>query len=196
MATRRTNAERSEETRAILMAAGRALFTEQGYGDTTTEAIVERAKVTRGALYYHFTDKADLFCAVYAEIESEMVHAIVQDMAEAEGDEWQRVLRAIDTFLDLCTAPDIQRVIYVDGPAVFNSTVPNPTGLALIQQSLELLVQQGYIAAQPLGSLTRLWLGALVQGACYIAHAADPPAAKADVKHSIARLLNGLRIAP
>ena len=196
MATRRTNAERSEETRAALMAAARELFTERGYADTPTEAIVERAGVTRGALYYHFKDKADLFYAIYAEIEGVMMQAIVRSMTEAEGDEWQRILTAIDTFLDLCTAPDIQRVIYVDGPAVLNSAIPNPTGLTLIHQSLELLKKLGYIAEQPLGSLARLWFGALVEGAFYIVQAADRPTAKAEVKHSIERLLNGLRVTP
>ena len=125
-----------------------------------------------------------------------MMQAIVRSMTEAEGDEWQRILTAIDTFLDLCTAPDIQRVIYVDGPAILNSAMPNPTGLTLIHQSLELLKEQGYIAAQPLGSLARLWFGALVEGAFYIVQATDRPTAKAEVKHSIKRLLNGLRITP
>lgn len=140
MTTRRTNADRAEETRTSLMAAGRALFTERRYGDTSTEAIVERAKVIRCALYYHFKDKAALFAAVYDEIESEMVQAILQDMAEAEGDAWQWVVRAVDIFLDLSTAPGVQRVLYVDGPGVFNSPVPNPTGLALIEQSFARLV--------------------------------------------------------
>ena len=196
MRARRTNAEQSEATRAALVAAARALFTERGYVATPTEAIVERARVTRGALYYHFTDKADLFSAVHAKIEGVMMQAVMRSMAEAEGDEWQRILSAIDTFLDLCTAPDIQRVIYVDGPAVLNSTLPNPTGLILIQQSLELLQERGSIAVQPLGALARLWYGALVEGAFYIVQAADRPTAKAEVKHSIERLLNGLRIAP
>ena len=196
MGTRRTNAERSEETRTALLAAARALFTERGYGATPTEAIVERARVTRGALYYHFKDKADLFYAVYTEIEGLMMQAVARSMAETEGDEWQRILTAIDTFLDLCTAPDIQRVIYVDGPAVLNSALPNPTGLTLIHQSLERLQERGYIAAQPLGALARLWFGALVEGAFYIVQAADRPTAKAEVQHSIERLLTGLRIAP
>ena len=42
------------------------------------------------------------------------------------------VLRAIDTFLDLSTTPALQRVLYVDGPAVLNSAVPNPAGLSLM----------------------------------------------------------------
>ena len=159
-------------------------------------AIVARAGMTRGALHYHFQDKAGLFYAVYTEMEGELLQGIVQSMAAAEGDEWQRILRAIDTFLDLSTAPAFQRVLYVDGPAVLNSAVPNPAGLSLIRQSLELLMTRGYIAAQPLESLARLWFGALVEGALYLVHAEDQPTAKADLTQSIVRLLTGLRIPP
>ena len=191
-----SNADRSERTRGVLLEAARALFTEQGYIGTSIEIIVERAKVTRGALYYHFDDKAALFYAVYTEVEGEMMDAIVESMAETEGDDWQRILRAIDTFLDLCTAPTLQRVLYTDGPAVLDSTIPNPTGLTLIHQSLERLMKQGYIAEQPLESLARLWFGALVEGALYIVQAADQQTAKADIKQNIVRLLTGLRSSP
>ena len=104
------------------------------------------------------------------------------------------VLRAIDTFLDLCTAPAPQRVLYVDGPAVLTSAVPNPAGLSLMRQSLERLMTQGYIAAQPLEALARLWLGALVAGAFYLVHAEDPLTAQADLTQSIVRVLTGLRL--
>ena len=191
-----SNADRSERTRGVLLEAARALFTEQGYIGTSIEIIVERAKVTRGALYYHFDDKAALFYAVYTEVEGEMMDAIVESMAETEGDDWQRILRAIDTFLDLCTAPTLQRVLYTDGPAVLDNTIPNPTGLSLIHQSLERLMKQGYIAEQPLESLARLWFGALVEGALYIVQAADQQTAKADIKQNIVRLLTGLRSSP
>ena len=192
--TRVSNAEQSDQTQRALLAAARALFAERGYGATSAEAIVARAGVTRGALHYHFENKAGLFSAVYTELEGELLQGIVQSMAAAEGDEWQRILRAIDTFLDLSTAPAFQRVLYVDGPAVLNSAVPNPAGLSLIRQSLELLMTQGYIAAQPLEALARLWFGALVEGALYLVQADDQPTAKADLTQSITRLLTGLRI--
>ena len=192
--TRVSNAEQSEQTQRALLAAARALFAERGYAATSAEAIVARAGVTRGALHYHFENKAGLFYAVYTELEGELMQGIVQSMAAAEGDEWQRILRAIDTFLDLSTAPAFQRVLYVDGPAVLNSAVPNPAGLSLIRQSLERLMTRGYIAAQPLEALARLWFGALVEGALYLVQAEDQPTAKADLTQSIARLLTGLRI--
>ena len=191
-----SNADQSDQTQRALRAAARALFTERGYAATSAAAIVARAGMTRGALHYHFQNKAGLFSAVYTEMEGELMQGIVQSMAAAEGDEWQRILRAIDTFLDLSTAPAFQRVLYVDGPAVLNSAVPNPTGLSLIRQSLELLMTRGYIAAQPLEALARLWFGALVEGALYLVQAGDQPTAKADLTQSIARLLNGLRITP
>ena len=189
-----SNAEQSDQTQRALLAAARALFTERGYAATPTAAIVARAGMTRGALHYHFQNKAGLFSAVYTEMEGELMQGVVQSMAAAEGDEWQRMLRAIDTFLDLSTAPAFQRVLYVDGPAVLNSAVPNPAGLSLIRQSLELLMTRGYIAAQPLEALARLWFGALVAGALYLVQAEDPPTAKADLTQSITRLLTGLRI--
>ena len=194
--TRVSNAERSEQTQRALRAAARALFTERGYAATPTEAIVARAGVTRGALHYHFKNKAGLFSAVYTELEGELMQGILQSMAAGAGDEWQRILLAIDTFLDLSTAPALQRVLYVDGPVVLNSAVPNPTGLSLIRQSLERLMTRGYIAEQPLESLARLWFGALVEGALYLVQADDQPTAKADLTQSITRLLTGLRIAP
>ena len=191
-----SNAAQSDQTQRALRAAARALFAERGYAATSAAAIVARAGVTRGALHYHFQNKAGLFYAVYSEMEGELLQGILQSLAAAEGDEWQRILRAIDTFLDLSTAPAFQRVLYVDGPAVLNSAVPNPMGLSLIRQSLARLMTRGYIAEQPLEALARLWFGALVEGAFYLVQAEDQATAKADLTQSIARLLTGLRMPP
>ena len=65
MAAGISKAEQSEQTRRALLDAALELFAEHGYANTSTEEVVRRAAVTRGALYYHFRDKAALFTAVY-----------------------------------------------------------------------------------------------------------------------------------
>ena len=61
--TRLSNAQRSRQTRRTLLDVGWALFADMGYARTTTEELVRRTGVTRGALYYHFRDKNGLFKA-------------------------------------------------------------------------------------------------------------------------------------
>src|ERR1700749_2315391 len=73
---RRTQAERTEATRAALIAAARPLFAARGYADIGTEEIVRAAGVTRGALYHHFADKTELFAAVFETVEPEIAQRI------------------------------------------------------------------------------------------------------------------------
>lgn len=47
------------------------LFTEQGYAATSLDAIVAGARVTKGALYHHFTGKHAIYEAVLERIESD-----------------------------------------------------------------------------------------------------------------------------
>src|SRR5919109_2340615 len=75
---RRTQAERSATTQGALIQAARELFARDGYAATGREAIVERAGVTRGALYHHFTDKEGLFRAVVEELEADVMAQIAE----------------------------------------------------------------------------------------------------------------------
>jgi AcrR family transcriptional regulator len=57
---RRTQAERRDATRTALLDASIDCLVEEGYANTTTRRIAERAGVTPGALQHHFASKAEL----------------------------------------------------------------------------------------------------------------------------------------
>lgn len=64
---RRTK-EEAEQTRCDLLAAAERLFLEQGVAHTSLEQIARAAGVTRGALYWHFENKAKLFHAMLEQV--------------------------------------------------------------------------------------------------------------------------------
>lgn len=57
---RRTK-EDAEKTRCAILAAAEQLFLAQGVGHTSLEQVARQAGVTRGAVYWHFQNKAHLF---------------------------------------------------------------------------------------------------------------------------------------
>ena len=118
MEARSRRAEQSEATRAALLKVARKLFAERGYAAVGTEEIVQRAKVTRGALYHHFRDKKDLFRAVHEQLEAEMVERIAGQLAEGNpGDQLELLRMGASTFLDHTTGP-LARITLVDAPSV------------------------------------------------------------------------------
>jgi AcrR family transcriptional regulator len=62
----RTRQQRAVATRAAIIEAAAGEFDERGYTGASMDAVAERAGLTKGALYFHFTSKADLAGAVIA----------------------------------------------------------------------------------------------------------------------------------
>lgn len=59
--------ERAIRTRRVILEAAGAVFDEHGYTATTIAMVLERAAVTKGALYFHFPSKESLAQAVLDE---------------------------------------------------------------------------------------------------------------------------------
>lgn len=59
--------ERAIRTRRAILEAAGAVFDENGYTSTTIAMVLERADVTKGALYFHFPSKESLAQAVLNE---------------------------------------------------------------------------------------------------------------------------------
>jgi AcrR family transcriptional regulator len=193
----RTNAERAEETRAALIAAARELFAERGYAGVATEEIVQRAGLTRGALYHHFKDKRALFRAVVEQLEEESVERIAASAME-QSDPWQMQITALNAYLDGCLDPAVQTIVLVDAPSVLGPEewrgIEAKYGLALVRMGLEAIMQANLIEEQPVEPLAHLMLGALAEAGLMIARSDDPQKARQDVGESVERLLEGLRV--
>ena len=72
---RRTKAE-AESTRAAILDAAEVLFYQHGVSRTTLEKIATAANVTRGAIYWHFQNKADLFNAMLERVRLPFQHML------------------------------------------------------------------------------------------------------------------------
>jgi AcrR family transcriptional regulator len=66
--TRRTQEERSAETRTRLLDATVESLVEAGYAHTTTTAVCARAGLSRGAQLHHFPTKSELVIAAVAHL--------------------------------------------------------------------------------------------------------------------------------
>lgn len=64
---RRTKAD-AEATRNKILSAAERMFYEKGVSNTTLEEVASEAGVTRGAIYWHFANKTDLFLALYESV--------------------------------------------------------------------------------------------------------------------------------
>lgn len=79
---RRTK-EDAQETRALILDTAEQVFREKGVGHTTLAEIAAAAGVTRGAIYWHFDNKAALLQAMNDRVHLplEAMHQALADMA-------------------------------------------------------------------------------------------------------------------
>ena len=76
----KTNARNGTDTRQHILQAALKLFADGGYAATSIQQIVDGAKVSKPALYYHFADKAALFQALVDRAHDER-YQLMQDAA-------------------------------------------------------------------------------------------------------------------
>ena len=94
---RRTK-EEAAVTRATVLKAALSVFSAKGYAATTLDDVATAAKVTRGAIYWHFKGKADLYNTLVEEMSARGASIVQQ--AVAEGGTLIDILRRV--FISQC----------------------------------------------------------------------------------------------
>jgi len=77
-----TGQQRGEETRSNILGAALECFGRRGYEATGVAEICKRARVTKGAFYYHFPTKQ----AVFLELFNRWLEGIDNQLAEARSE--------------------------------------------------------------------------------------------------------------
>lgn len=83
---RKTKAE-AEKTRLQIIEAARRVFHERGVSRTSLEQVANAAGVTRGAVYWHFRNKSDLFFAMRDQVFLPVVDGVNRDLIAAHADD-------------------------------------------------------------------------------------------------------------
>jgi AcrR family transcriptional regulator len=194
MSRPRTQAERLASTRAALLKAARTVFSEQGYEAASTEEIVRRARVTRGALYHHFEDKRALFDAVASEVARDIAARI--DKVTPMDEPLQALIVGTGAFLDACLDPAVRRIYLIDAPAVLGwhrwREIDAPHGVRSLREGVTAMLAQRSDDALAVEPTTFLLAGAFNEAALWIAEAKDEKAARRAMDRALAALIERL----
>jgi TetR/AcrR family acrAB operon transcriptional repressor len=82
----RSTKEEAQETRNRILDAAENVFHAKGVSQTSLADVAEAAEVTRGAIYWHFKNKSDLFEAMCDRVRLPMEAMIEADANMREGD--------------------------------------------------------------------------------------------------------------
>ncbi|MES2183290.1 MAG: TetR family transcriptional regulator [Pseudomonadota bacterium] len=88
-------------TRSLLLDAAEQLFHAQGVWRTSLNDIAVAAGTTRGAIYWHFRDKADLFNAMMERVTLPLEESVMLVGEDAEADPLDEIRTAIHRALQM-----------------------------------------------------------------------------------------------
>jgi len=174
------NVARGEATRAQLIAIATRMFADRGYEDTSIEAVLREAGVSRGSLYHHFPSKEALFEAAAEDVETNVG---VQTVAAADGiTEPVAALRAgFLAWIRLAGDPVVRRILLIDAPSVLGwerwRAMEERHALGLIRLVLQAVAEEGRLRPELVGTLAHVLLASVNEVALLVARSDDKEAA-------------------
>ena len=110
----RAGRKKTLETRDRILDAAEDVFNESGYSNTTLNEIAEAAGVTRGAIYWHFKNKEDLFQAMCLRIRVPMDALIEGIVEKGVNDPIAQLSRTHETImLEVINNPHYRKVLNI-----------------------------------------------------------------------------------
>src|SRR4051812_30079760 len=188
--------EYSASTRRALVEVATELFAERGYAGSSLDEIVAGARVTKGALYHHFSGKQALFESVFEKVEeraAKRIHRAVR----GNRDPWDKALGGLRAFLEVLQEPEYRRIVIADGPAVLGyekyREQEERTTFGIVQEIVSAVLSTYDLEPSMVETFSRVFFGAMSAAGAAVSTAEDTHQASAEVEAAIAYTLSGLR---
>jgi AcrR family transcriptional regulator len=177
--------------------AAHELFVERDYDLVSTNEILERAGVSRGALYHHFPTKLDLFKAVFQASERRVIDRIAAQ-APASATPFEAILHLAKGYLRAAeTDTELRRIGLGQCRAVLGwegwREACGELGVGLAVAGATAAIEAGELPPHNPETVGIVVLGAMIEAAMLIVVADDPAAARERSEAVIVDLLEGLR---
>lgn len=174
---RRTKDE-AQETRSRILDAAERVFSEKGVSRTSLEDIADAAGVTRGAIYWHFANKSDLFIAMTDRVMLPMEEMVKQAAEDSIADPMALLLDAcVHTLRKTVADPRTRRVFEILcyrceyggelAPIAARHRECRSGGIVMIERALRNAVRKGLLPAGLDTKRAAIGLDAYVVGLIY-----------------------------
>ena len=144
-------AEYTESTRDAVLDAAAELFVARGYPRTSLDEVAASARVTKGAIYHHFANKAALMTALIEREEREATRRtrVAFEEAAARDGAAAGALASIDSFLEQCSEPVYGALVFREAPLALGwsdwQACEEKYAVAVIDEVLARLAEEGVI---------------------------------------------------
>lgn len=195
----RTRADRRREaTRARIVQAARELVVERGYGDVSTADVIERAGVSRGAIYHHFESKTELFAAVIDALEADFIVRMVEAVAD-QPDPFSVLRVGAQWYLDeAMRSTELQRVGLLEGRRALDWDLWRetifPHGFSVLVATVAAAMDAGQMKRMDPRALAQILLAGLIEATGIILASPDPAAERVRTGEVVAALIEGLAV--
>ena len=187
--------EHTEHTRRALIEAATRLFAERGYAETSIDEVAAGARVTRGALYHHFSGKQEIFGAVCDAVDARVLDR-VRAAAAGPGTGEQRLGRLLDAYFEASQDPSYRAIVLSEAylaQAREDGQRYTPAMSALVGGFVRELADAGEITVPDPDMLGRLLCATLHEVASAAGSDAHSPATVEYAKKIICDMLFGGR---
>jgi AcrR family transcriptional regulator len=116
MTAKRRRVEYAEATKEAIIESGLELFAEKGYLRASLDEVADHARVSKGAVYHHFTNKREVFEAVFTAVSSSSISQLIARVPADSDAGGTPLVDLLNSYFDTCVDRVYYRIVLQEGP--------------------------------------------------------------------------------